>query len=66
MPPENSSEYVSIHAPTKGATAKTELINAGYIVSIHAPTKGATGMLEDGTESEKGFNPRSYERSDRI
>ena len=33
---------VSIHAPTKGATAC--LIQNGYVlhVSIHAPTKGAT------------------------
>ena len=34
--------YVSIHAPTKGATS-TGLITRGKLeVSIHAPTKGAT------------------------
>ena len=34
---------VSIHAPTKGATARDDVIDAlAYVMSIHAPTKGAT------------------------
>ena len=34
---------VSIHAPTKGATARDDVIDAlAYVISIHAPTKGAT------------------------
>ena len=39
--------YISIHAPTKGAT---RLIHAKLVIShisIHAPTKGATGILSD-------------------
>ena len=34
--------YVSIHAPTKGATVRGQLIRQFREVSIHAPTKGAT------------------------
>ena len=34
------------------------------IVSIHAPTKGATDYFIFKVQSAKGFNPRSYERSD--
>ena len=37
-----SPYYVSIHAPTKGATMTKEQIEKMLDVSIHAPTKGAT------------------------
>ena len=33
---------VSIHAPTKGATAVIFVCISSVVVSIHAPTKGAT------------------------
>ena len=38
-----SEQYVSIHAPTKGATHSGRTGFNGKCVSIHAPTKGATG-----------------------
>ncbi len=35
--------YVSIHAPTRGATVTSQIsITSRFIVSIHAPTRGAT------------------------
>ena len=33
---------VSIHAPTRGATSRTQAFNVAELVSIHAPTRGAT------------------------
>ena len=36
------SGRVSIHAPTRGATASTILVSLRVYVSIHAPTRGAT------------------------
>ena len=33
---------ISIHAPTRGATAENHLPGAGQSISIHAPTRGAT------------------------
>ena len=38
-------EWVSIHAPTKGATSVTYIYLPSVHVSIHAPTKGATWNL---------------------
>ena len=37
--------WVSIHAPTKGATMQLDTFFDFYRVSIHAPTKGATAIL---------------------
>ena len=37
-----STIYVSIHAPTRGATAMGCKNPSGISVSIHAPTRGAT------------------------
>ena len=37
-----SDLYISIHAPTRGATAKSVGWNACLDISIHAPTRGAT------------------------
>ncbi len=57
--------FVSIHAPTKGATLSQLPENLREItVSIHAPTKGATSPLL-GCRPVCGFNPRSHEGSDR-
>lgn len=33
---------ISIHAPAKGATAKSRRDHAVHTISIHAPVKGAT------------------------
>ena len=44
--------FVSIHAPTKGATVNWRAATKKSLVSIHAPTKGATqslGELQPGT-----------------
>ena len=41
-----STFYVSIHAPTRGATHVTEAAASRTPVSIHAPTRGATGEME--------------------
>ena len=65
---------ISIHAPTKGATAPPQLSNGAFDISIHAPTKGAT-KLEDKKTSCKLFQstlprrerlPISNERSRKI
>ena len=39
------TEFVSIHAPTRGATGKGTRAYSRLTVSIHAPTRGATLML---------------------
>ena len=36
---------ISIHAPTRGATAASKTINSFLDISIHAPTRGATSSL---------------------
>ena len=33
---------ISIHAPTRGATAKLKMLEEAAVISIHAPTRGAT------------------------
>ena len=57
---------LSIHAPTRGATAKSVGWNACLDLSIHAPTRGATqnGMKRGLLGAT--FNPRSYKRSDKL
>ena len=58
------ADFVSIHAPVKGATRKpkTEVINDA--VSIHAPVKGATSIFCIAACWALCFNPRSREGSD--
>ena len=41
---------VSIHAPTRGATAIPEFDRLGNEVSIHAPARGATPLAYYGTQ----------------
>ena len=36
------SQYISIHAPPRGATARTSALQARNAISIHAPPRGAT------------------------
>ena len=38
--------YISIHAPTRGATIKYSIKPLKSSISIHAPTRGATQFLE--------------------
>ena len=59
-----SKNQVSIHAPTKGATANIGDIPVYKYVSIHAPTKGATEPDNRSDPTKRGFNPRSHEGSD--
>ena len=42
--PSDSSIFVSIHAPTRGATRRKNKSKGYVIVSIHAPTRGATNF----------------------
>ena len=44
-------QYVSIHAPTRGATVFTNSDLAPSNVSIHAPTRGATLHLIEPIDS---------------
>ena len=37
--------FISIHAPTRGATKGYEFCTNSYSISIHAPTRGATFNL---------------------
>ena len=55
---------VSIHAPTKGATAKSVKISRRQGVSIHAPTKGATTIYSPQSPTSFSFNPRTHEGCD--
>ena len=49
---------VSIHAPTRGATAIPEFDRLGNEVSIHAPARGATYARIPGKSRTICFNPR--------
>ena len=51
---------VSIHAPTRGATADTLLGVADCKVSIHAPTRGATSRTSKSKLPLPCFNPRTH------
>ena len=56
---------ISIHAPTRGATASSiQYLDLGSI-SIHAPTRGATRKQVRPLLEPRDFNPRSHEGSDR-
>ncbi len=56
--------YISIHAPTRGATELAYERFPKYRISIHAPTRGATGDSFCQRSRKEYFNPRSHERSD--
>ena len=59
-----SNKFISIHAPTRGATNCVILPTLYAKISIHAPTRGATQWLKIGVRERQNFNPRSYKRSD--
>ena len=53
--------FVSIHAPTRGATSRHQLTTfCCTYVSIHAPTRGATTNPNVTPLSYPGFNPRTH------
>ena len=56
--------WLSIHAPTRGATSISLPITSKFSLSIHAPTRGATGSWAIFHHIHLPFNPRSYKRSD--
>ena len=39
-------EYISIHAPTGGATCYQNKLTVSVVISIHAPTGGATQLYK--------------------
>ena len=58
---------VSIHAPTRGATAMGCKNPSGISVSIHAPTRGATSIIAGARNARKfqsthphGVRPKSF------
>ena len=58
--------YVSIHAPTGGATSYSQGIPRQFLVSIHAPTGGATALRTKGLSSGRRFNPRAHGGRDSL
>ena len=56
--------WISIHAPTRGATNRSACFESYSFISIHAPTRGATLMQLLNRRQDVNFNPRSHERSD--
>ena len=44
MPGDILTDFISIHAPVKGATVGIETAGVDKAISIHAPVKGATGQ----------------------
>ncbi len=65
---ENSRfvDFVSIHAPTRGATVDHALWPLGVNVSIHAPTRGATKTGWRRKRHKKCFNPRAHTGRDKT
>ena len=57
-------DYVSIHAPTRGATLQAANRQDSKRVSIHAPTRGATQIGYVFARALLSFNPRSHTGSD--
>ena len=57
---------ISIHAPTRGATAACFCNLKQSPISIHAPTRGATYSVPEDFQSIQDFNPRSHKGSDLV
>ena len=62
---EQFEVIISIHAPTRGATAAPCVLQCSFDISIHAPTRGATDPGRLLLLPLLYFNPRSHEGSDR-
>ena len=60
---ENDIIFISIHAPTRGATLPSEELITSVTISIHAPTRGATRAFRSNVLFGY-FNPRSHKGSD--
>ena len=56
--------YVSIHAPTRGATVLPCRVQLVWLVSIHAPTRGATYLPLRIVSYYPSFNSRTHEGCD--
>ena len=56
--------WISIHAPTRGATHSNGVALSHIPISIHAPTRGATFRSSSQALPAFYFNPRSHEGSD--
>ena len=57
-------EFISIHAPARGATQCDAIYVLLNYISIHAPARGATIDKEGSMYVDRNFNPRSREGSD--
>ena len=60
------SVKVSIHAPAKGATMLSLVVQQMRRVSIHAPAKGATVQGPIVYANQIGFDPRPREGGDEV
>ena len=58
--------YISILAPTRGATIFGMMYTDPVKISILAPTRGATQRLPSHSPKGRNFNPRSHEGSDVV
>ena len=52
--------FISIHAPTWGATVEDKDLSNKINISIHAPTWGATFASAKWLSSNEHFNPRTH------
>ena len=59
-------DWISIHAPTRGATSNYGVRRGGFCISIHAPTRGATQGRHTGPADRIHFNPRAHAGRDAI
>ncbi len=62
----SSLNWVSIHAPTGGATQLNYTDFTSSVVSIHAPTGGATREPRHYLTTVGCFNPRAHGGRDRY
>ena len=60
----NLITFISIHAPTRGATSVEIALSTSKDISIHAPTRGATFDNITVYCYVGNFNPRSHKGSD--
>ena len=58
--------YISIRAPTRGATYGSNALFSHLHISIRAPTRGATLIPRLLLYKPRNFNPRSHEGSDTV
>ena len=61
---EKNNEYISIHAPPRGATAVVLMTHSADLISIHAPPRGATLAHGWYDIAVNDFNSRPSARGD--